>query len=78
MKNNKEQCPFCKANLQGKPIPKKDQGAFGSTHFSRKIGIYSRERDMTVAWQCPDCGKQWPRTEPVQGGCFRTGPAEIR
>lgn len=28
---------------------------------SRLIGIYSRERDRTVAWKCPDCKKEWPR-----------------
>lgn len=26
------------------------------THFSRRIGIYSRDTDRTVANSCPDCG----------------------
>jgi len=60
-KNNKENCPFCKTELQGEPIPKKDQELFGATHFSRKIGLYSLERDRTVEYKCPDCKKTWPR-----------------
>lgn len=62
-RDNKEFCPSCKENMQGKPIKKKDQPAFGSTHFSRKIGIYDRMADRTVAWKCPDCGHEWARTE---------------
>lgn len=34
----------------------KENGQWG-----REIGIYSMERDMTVAWRCPDCGHEWPR-----------------
>ncbi|HWP33582.1 MAG TPA: hypothetical protein VNL97_07520 [Solirubrobacterales bacterium] len=49
-------CPNCKADLQGAPIPEADQEAYGgNTHFHRAIGLYSRELDRTVAWQCPDC-----------------------
>ena len=29
--------------------------------WGRKIGQYSMEKDMTVAWQCPDCDHIWPR-----------------
>lgn len=29
--------------------------------FSREIGIYSRDQDMTMAYRCPDCGKEFPR-----------------
>ncbi len=29
--------------------------------FSRVIGIYDDDRDMTVAWQCPFCKKRWDR-----------------
>ena len=78
MDNSKEFCPHCGVSLQGKRIAKKDQGAFGATHSSRKIGIYDREADRTVAWKCPDCHKYWSRTEPIKGGCFRTSDAEIQ
>lgn len=39
-------CPLCGADLQG---------------GSRVIAIYSREKDRTVAYQCPDCGGRWDR-----------------
>ena len=29
--------------------------------FGRKIGIYDMDKDMTVAWACPDCNHQWSR-----------------
>lgn len=39
--------------------------AYGATRttgqWGRQIGIYDMEKDRTVAWQCPDCGHQWPR-----------------
>ncbi|MFS0824350.1 hypothetical protein [Bacillus sp. 1P02SD] len=62
MDNNLEYCPFCKANLQGELIPKELQKHYGSsTHFSRKIGISSMERDRVIKWECPDCQQQWDR-----------------
>jgi hypothetical protein len=30
-------------------------------HWKRQIGIYSQERDRTVAWVCPDCKHEWER-----------------
>lgn len=27
----------------------------------REIRIYDRERDMTIAYKCPDCNHQWAR-----------------
>lgn len=59
--DNKENCPNCGSNLQGEPIPVESQRNYGATHFSRKIGIYSRETDKTVEWKCPDCDYQWER-----------------
>lgn len=63
--NEPDTCPACGANLQGSPIPQEhiDKGCYspGSTHYSRRIGIYDMERDRTVAWHCPDCGHEWPR-----------------
>lgn len=34
----------------------RDKGQWG-----RQIGVYSMERDRTVAWRCPDCLHEWPR-----------------
>ncbi|WJE23397.1 hypothetical protein QRE65_02900 (plasmid) [Bacillus cereus] len=59
--DSKEFCPFCNANLQGDPIPKESQHRYGSTHFSRKIGITSFRLDRIIKWQCPDCNKEWER-----------------
>ena len=61
LEDSKENCPHCGVDLQGNPIPKKDQHLFGATHFSRKIGVYDRDKDRTVEYQCPDCGKRWKR-----------------
>ncbi|WP_028393996.1 hypothetical protein [Bacillus cihuensis] len=61
MKDNKENCPFCNADLQGEPIPVEQQDSNGATHFSRKIGIYDFEKDRTIKWQCPDCKGEWNR-----------------
>lgn len=39
---------------------------FGATRergcFGKAIGIYSIDRDMTVAWRCPECNHEWERT----------------
>lgn len=57
-----EACPKCQSNWQDKPIPEESQWLFGNSEwFSRVIGIYSRDRDRTIAWQCPDCGACWDR-----------------
>lgn len=29
--------------------------------FSRCIGIYDMDRDVTSHWQCPDCKHKWER-----------------
>jgi Zn-finger nucleic acid-binding protein len=60
-RENYEHCPHCNANLQGEPIPRESQEAYGATHFSRKVALYSRERDRTEGWRCPDCGGEWLR-----------------
>jgi hypothetical protein len=57
-----ETCPFCEADLRGYQIPESDRHLYGGRdRFSRVIGIYSRERDRTVKWMCPDCQGQWDR-----------------
>ena len=65
-------CPRCRADFREEEIPPADQPSYGGeTHFSRVIGIYSHEADATVAWQCPDCGHEWPQTGELSFG-FRT------
>jgi hypothetical protein len=57
-----EACPKCQSNWQDKPISEESRWMFGNSKwFSRVIGIYSRNRDRTIAWQCPDCGACWDR-----------------
>lgn len=57
-----DQCPHCKADLVGEPIPLPLLHNYGgSTHYMRTIAIYDRDRDRTVAWKCPDCGYEWER-----------------
>lgn len=29
--------------------------------WGRNIGIYDMDRDMTVAWRCPECNHEWSR-----------------
>ncbi len=58
-------CPSCGSSWRGDLIPETSREFYGgSTHFSRLVGIYSRERDRTVAWQCPDCGEKFDRNDP--------------
>jgi len=55
-------CPKCESLWHEKPIPKEDQPLYGyAQFFSRVIGIYSRDRDRTIAYQCPDCNTCWDR-----------------
>jgi hypothetical protein len=61
----KDTCPNG-CDLQGAPIPQEyiDAGMYaeGSTHYSRKIGIYVRGvYDVTLYWRCPDCNASWHR-----------------
>lgn len=50
-------CPSC-----GHDLRTEWQNPDGQTiNGSRVIGIYDRDRDRTVAWQCPDCGERWER-----------------
>ena len=54
-------CPFCKKNLRGDKIPKKDQIAFGATHFGQEIAQYDIVQDRTVGFVCPYCSRYWGR-----------------
>lgn len=62
-------CSSCEADLRAGEIPDKylymygaeqesecRYGCGGKSHYSRLIGIYSRESDRTISWMCPDCG----------------------
>lgn len=59
-------CPHCKNDLR-------DHKA--GPPFKREIAQYSRERDMTVGYQCPDCGRGWAVADHVLGQRrFSVGP----
>lgn len=59
-----DQCPLCKVELGDSWRERDGRLIFGS----RRIGIYDRDQDRTVAWKCPDCNGEWPRTEgPITG-----------
>ncbi len=54
-------CPECDASWIGSPIPAAYREHHGKrTHYSRIIGVTDMWLDRTVAWRCPDCGKEWP------------------
>lgn len=33
---------------------------------TRIIAIYDRVQDRSIAWRCPDCGRQWDRGAEVE------------
>lgn len=53
-------CPHCGVSLLGDKIPQDISKHYSGTHWKREIGIYDRDLDRTVAYRCPDCGKEWP------------------
>lgn len=46
------ECPHCGADLRNHE---------SGPPFRRQIGMYSRKRDRTMGWKCPDCGNTWRR-----------------
>lgn len=57
-----ETCPACGIDLNGEEIPVSMRSSYSPPYrFSRVIGIYDMDADMTIAWKCPDCGHQWER-----------------
>ena len=52
------ECPHCKVNLQGEPIPDSPTGE----HYKREIGVVIRGvYDGVLFWRCPACGGAWHR-----------------
>ena len=57
-------CPHCRADLRGDVIPEEMRSSYGGKErLTRAIGIYSRERDRTTHWKCPDCQREWRRED---------------
>jgi uncharacterized C2H2 Zn-finger protein len=55
-------CPKCGSLWHEIPIPEESRHHYGDAQFfSRVQGIYDRDWDRTVAWQCPDCNACWDR-----------------
>lgn len=52
-------CPYCAADLRDRRV---------GPPFKREIGHSDRRKDMTTAYQCPDCKGMWPRVLKVEGG----------
>lgn len=58
------ECPLCQSDLTSDPIPEEWLDAYGgATHYSRVMGLYSLERDRTIAYRCPDCNGEWDRID---------------
>lgn len=52
--HTRKECPRCQADLSDS-TPQFPDG-------TRRISLYDREKDCTVAYKCPDCGGTWPRS----------------
>lgn len=48
-----KECPRCQADLQQ---------MIGSKYYTRLISVVDRDKDCVVAYRCPDCEAQWPRS----------------
>lgn len=56
----KDNCPHCGVSLWGDEIPEKDREHYSPPYrWRREIGIYDRDKDRTVEFECPDCHKRW-------------------
>ncbi len=47
-----DSCPSCGENMNDEKT---------GPPFSRRMGIYDRGQDRTVAWRCPFCKHEWER-----------------
>ncbi len=59
-----DNCPRCQAPLEE------------DTGFNRVVGL--SDSDSIRAWQCPDCGHTWPRTERPEPGFRRCNVVWVR
>lgn len=54
-------CAKCGADWDGGEIPENIREHYSAPYrWSRRIGIYDRGRDRTVAYRCPDCDDEVP------------------
>lgn len=59
-------CPKCAADFDGGTVPEEHREQYSPPYrWSRRISIYDRALDRTVAFQCPDCGHQWSRASDL-------------
>lgn len=49
-------CPQCNENMIYGEIPAIQKHNYGDDYFYNWIGVYSVEKDRTVAFRCPSCG----------------------
>lgn len=57
-----EYCPVCNVRLFTTPIPEEYRNHYDPPYFYSKLrGIYDRNLDRTVAYQCPDCNTYFER-----------------
>lgn len=59
MKNSKENCPACNADLQGDPIDENIQHLYNATHASLKIYVKDPTPFGEDKYECPFCRHQW-------------------
>lgn len=74
-----ESCPNCETSWVQAPIPERSRHLFGNSKwFSRVIGIYSTDKDATIAWQCPDCAACWDRATGKRRESFAAVTAHVQ
>lgn len=56
-------CPGCGADMDGGAIPEEIiEHYHPGAHWWRWIGRVDMEKDRVMAWLCPDCGYERPRS----------------
>lgn len=56
-------CEKCGSDFDGGPIPEDIRESYEQPwRWSRVIAVYDQRRDCTVAYRCPDCGHEVPRS----------------
>jgi predicted Zn-ribbon and HTH transcriptional regulator len=63
--SNLEECPECRASWIDRMLtPDEIKSGFWSPDtkfFSKLIGVYDHDKDITVMWRCPQCNTNWDR-----------------